>query len=99
GRDDRPDRRARVHRPPAQPTAGGPVMTTATPPRRAARSRRPLLAVASAGLLLFALVLVRVLVGEPMVPIDLALRVLKIGRASCRERVGGVGGGGGVRRV
>src|SRR5699024_9303539 len=76
GRDDRPDRRARVHRPPPQPTAGGPVTTAATPMRRAPRSRRPLLAVTSAGLLLLALVLVRVLVGEPMVPIDLALRVL-----------------------
>src|SRR5699024_4992060 len=76
GRDDRPDRRARVHRPPPQPTAGGAVTTTATPLRRGPRSRRLILAVASAGLLLLALVLVRVLVGDPMVPIDLALRVL-----------------------
>ena len=52
------------------------MTTAATPMRRAPRSRRPLLAVTSAGLLLLALVLVRVLVGEPMVPIDLALRVL-----------------------
>ncbi|ASK65405.1 enterobactin ABC transporter permease [Brachybacterium avium] len=49
---------------------------TAPAPPRPARSRRPALVAIAAGLLLFALVIVRVLVGTPMVPLDLALRVI-----------------------
>ena len=51
---------------------------TATAPRapRAPRSRRPALVAVAAGLLLLALVAVRVLVGTPMVPLDLAVRVI-----------------------
>ena len=48
-------------------------MTAAAPPRASrTRSRRPALVAIAAGLLLLALVAVRVLVGTPMVPLDLA---------------------------
>lgn len=47
-----------------------------TSPRASPRTRRTALTAIAAGLLLLGLVVVRVLVGTPMVPLDLALRVI-----------------------
>jgi iron complex transport system permease protein len=61
-------------------TAPGPAPAPVAVPARAGRLRRPsrrsLLTALAAALLLLALVAVRVLVGTPMVPVDLALRVI-----------------------
>ncbi|MDN5900430.1 MAG: iron ABC transporter permease [Brachybacterium sp.] len=52
------------------------MTATAPRPRRSPRSRRTVLVTTTAGLLLLALMIVRVLVGTPMVPLDLALRAI-----------------------